>query len=241
MAAQADIDDHREANAASRHTRSRRCIVTGEVLPEGRLLRFVGGPDSQIVVDVAARLPGRGLWVRSDRESVAHAVKKRLFSRAAKAPLKAADDLADTSEERLAAHMLQLLGLALKSGELLLGFDSVEKALRSGKPPAVVIEASDGAQDGMRKLQGAALASDCVPFVIGCFSSAELSLALGRANVIHAALKSGRMAERLIFDAGRIAGFRPLKPWFWAGFSPEGALAGRKRDASGLVRTEGLE
>jgi uncharacterized protein len=39
-------------------------------------------------------------------------------------------------------------------------------------------------------------------------SGAELSLALGRENVIHAALKPGRLVERLIFQAGRLEGFR---------------------------------
>lgn len=234
-----EIGDIYDGHAAARGTRTRRCIVTGEVLPEGRLLRFVADPSSHVIVDVAARLPGRGLWVRSDREAVSRAVKKSLFSRAAKASLHASDDLPDMSEKFLAAHMLQMLGLALKSGELLLGFDNVEKALRGGRPPAIVIEASNAAPEGVRKLQGAALAAGIVPFVIGCFSSAELSLALGRANVIHAALKSGRMAQRLIFDAGRIAGFRPLEPWKWAGFSSEGTLAGRGRDTSRFVRVEG--
>jgi hypothetical protein len=35
-----------------------------------------------------------------------------------------------------------------------------------------------------------------------------LSVAVGRENVIHAALKSGRLQERLSLDAGRLSGFR---------------------------------
>ena len=91
--------------------------------------------------------------------------------------------------------------------------------MAAGRVPAVMIEASDAAADGGRKLQAAARASGIAPFVIAAFTSAELSLALGRSNVVHAALKSGRIAERLVFDAGRLNGFRPLKPWVWAGFS----------------------
>jgi predicted RNA-binding protein YlxR (DUF448 family) len=193
--------------------------VSGEVLPEGRLLRFVADPAAKVVVDVEAKLPGRGLWVRSARAEVQRAVDKRLFSRAAKLPLAADADLAERAEMRLADRMLAQLGLALRAGELILGFDAVDKALRTGTAPAVVIQAADGSPDGARKLQGAALARDLVPFVIGCFSGADLSLALGRANVVHAALKPGRMAERLIFDAGRLSGFRPLKSWIWVGFS----------------------
>jgi len=226
--------DRRNGNGegSSRQLRSRRCIASGEILPEGRLLRFVADPESHIVVDVEAKLPGRGLWVRSEREFVARAVAKRLFARAARTLVQADESLPGQSEARLASHMLAVLGLARRSGGLLLGFDSVEKALRGLKPPAVIVEASDGAPDGGRKLQGAALKGGIVPFVVGCFSSAELSLALGRANVVHAALKSGRMAERIIFNAGRIAGFRPLKPWIWAGFSSEAAPANSMRGVS---------
>jgi predicted RNA-binding protein YlxR (DUF448 family) len=234
MSVAEDIGDLDVRRGAAHSARTRRCIVTGDTLPEGRLLRFVADPAQCVVVDVAAKLPGRGLWVRSDEETVRRAVKKQAFSRAAKAALHAPENLAEMSEDRLAAHMLQTLGLALRSGGLLLGFDTIDKALRSNRPPAVVVEASDAAAGGSRKLQGAALASGIVPYVLRCFTGAELSLALGRANVIHAALKSGRVAERLIFDAGRIAGFRPLKPWIWAGFSPEGAYAERGRGSSGF-------
>jgi len=176
-----------------------------------------------VAVDVEAKLPGRGLWVRADRESIVKAAAKGLFSRAAKTSLRADEGLAAMAEARLAERMLAQLGLALRAGDLILGFDTVEKGLRSPKPPAVIVEAAEAAPDGRRKLQGAALANGVVPFVIGCFGNADLGLALGRANVVHAALRPGRIAERLVFDAGRIAGFRPLRPWIWAGFSPEAA------------------
>jgi hypothetical protein len=81
------------------------------------------------------------------------------------------------------------------------------------------VEASEAAPDGRRKLQAAAMVTGIVPFVIDVLTNAELSLALGRANVVHAALKPGRIAERLIFEAGRLNGFRPLKSWVWEGFS----------------------
>jgi ribosomal protein L7Ae-like RNA K-turn-binding protein len=128
--------------------------------------------------------------------------------------------------------MLDLLGLARRAGDLTLGFEQVDKALRSPRPPAVVIEAADAAQDGTRKLKAAALASGVYPFVIGCFSSAELGLALGLTNVVHASLKSGRFAEGLIFEAERLAGFRSLNSWVWAGYQ------GREKPADTGVGVE---
>jgi predicted RNA-binding protein YlxR (DUF448 family) len=200
-------------------SRERRCIVTGEVLPEARLLRFVVAPDGEIVPDVEAKLPGRGMWVRAERSAVAQAAGRQLFARAAKAPVRVEAGLAELAETRLVERMLAHLGLARRAGELVLGFDSVERALRGDNPPPLIIEASEAAADGRRKLQSAAIAKGHVPFVIGALTNAELSLALGRANVVHAALKPGRIAERLIFEAARLSGFRPLRPWVWDGFS----------------------
>jgi predicted RNA-binding protein YlxR (DUF448 family) len=210
---------------AGRFSRLRRCIATGDVLPEARLLRFVAGPDGAVLPDVEAKLPGRGLWVRAERAAIERAAAKGLFSRAAKAPLAADAGLAARAETRLVARILAQLGLARRAGDMILGFDQIEKALRGeGKerPPAILVEASEAAENGRRKLQAAALAQGCAPFVIGAFGIAELSLALGRENVVHAAVKAGRIAERLVSDAGRLAGFRPLGSWTWAGFS-EGA------------------
>lgn len=199
--------------------RERRCIVTGEVLPEAQLIRFVADPDARIVPDIAAKLPGRGFWVRAKRETIAKAVSKNLFARAAEASVKADTDLPQRTEKLLMAAMLNTLGLARRAGELVLGFEKVDAALRGGEPPALIVEAADASEDGQRKLQAAAHAKGRTPFVIGCFTSAELGLALGLENVVHASLKVGRFAERLVFDAGRLEGFRPIKPLAWNGFS----------------------
>jgi len=200
-------------------SRTRRCIVSGESLPEGRLVRFAVGPEGRVVPDVEAKLPGRGMWVRAERKAVDQAAAKGLFSRAAGETVKADAGLASRTEARLVERMLNHVGLARRAGDLILGFDQVERALRGPKGPAVIVEAADAAEDGQRKLQAAARSAGIVPFVIGALTSAELSLALGRSNVVHAALKSGRIAERSVFDAGRLNGFRSLRPWVWAGFS----------------------
>jgi predicted RNA-binding protein YlxR (DUF448 family) len=192
------------------------------VLPEARLVRFVVGPDGSIVPDAEAKLPGRGLWVRAERKALDQAVAKQLFARAAQQAVKADAKLSALTETRLVERMLAHLGLARRAGELILGFDQVERALRGKSPPPVVVEAAEAAEDGRRKLQAAARAQGIFPFVVGALTSAELSLALARANVVHAALKSGRIAERLVFDAGRLDGFRPPRSWVWAGFSGGG-------------------
>ena len=189
-------------------TRERRCIVTGEVVPDNRLIRFVVGPDDQIVPDVAAKLPGRGLWVTATRAAINQAVEKKLFSRAAKAPAHADLGLAERAEKALVTHMLGDLGLARRAGSLVMGFDNVLRALESARAPNLMIEAGDGSGDGRRKLYNAAHARGMKPVLVDCLSSAELGLALGRENVIHAAVQPGGLADRLILDAQRLQGLR---------------------------------
>ncbi|HEY8253556.1 MAG TPA: RNA-binding protein [Rhizomicrobium sp.] len=195
-------------NDGASRSRERRCIVTGEIMPDNRLIRFVLAPDGQIVPDAAAKLPGRGLWVTASGAAIAAAVEKKLFARAAKAPTHASPDLALRAEKALVARMVGDLGLARRSGALVLGFDNVLRALESLKAPRLLIDASDGAADGKRKLYNAAHARGVNPQLITCLTSAELGVALGRENVIHAAVQPGGLAERLTFDAERLEGFR---------------------------------
>lgn len=189
--------------------RERRCIVTREVLPESRLVRFVVGPENEIVPDLAAKLPGRGIWVCAERSVLERAVAKNLFVKAAKANVRVPADLVSRVETLLVKRLLEQLGLARRAGVLVFGFDNVVRALGGRRKPAVLLEARDGAEDGRRKIIAAARIAGLEPKVIGLFDSAELSMALGRENVIHAALFPGPLADRLLLDAERLEGFRP--------------------------------
>jgi hypothetical protein len=152
--------------------------------------------------------------VAADRASVDAATRKGLFSRAAKAKVAAPADLADQVERLLQARLLAGLGLARKAGALTWGFDRVLAAIESGRA-LVLLDAVDGAHDGRRKLVAAARRQARPPMLMGLFSSAELSLALGAENVIHTAFLAGRGAERWVSDARRLSGFRPLRPEGW--------------------------
>ena len=195
-------------------SRQRRDIVSGEVMDEAALVRFVGGPDGVVVPDLARKLPGRGLWVAATREAVTTAAAKNLFARAAKAPLKAQADLADLVAELLKKRLLAGLGLARKAGDTISGFEKVSAAVGSGRA-AWLVEASDGAAEGRRKLLGQARKQARPPPVFGVFSAGELGLALGLENVIHTAFLAGRAADRWTEDVQRLAGFSPLFPESW--------------------------
>lgn len=188
--------------------RERRCIVTGEVRADAELIRFVAGPDDEVFPDIAGKLPGRGMWVTARRDVLEKAAAKNHFSRSAKRPLKVPPGLVDHTAALLVRRLADDMGLARRGGNLVVGFDQVVKALAAARPPALLIEAADGAADGRRKLLGVASAHGLNPKVLDCLNCQELSLALGRENVVHAALKSGQLAEKIAMNAGRLAGLR---------------------------------
>jgi predicted RNA-binding protein YlxR (DUF448 family) len=166
------------------------CAVTRDVLPESALIRFVVAPDGSLVADLKAKLPGRGIWVGAERGRVAEAVKRNVFLRGLQRQLTPAADLADQVAARLRDVALGRLGLARKAGAILAGFAKVEAAIGAERLAAIVL-AGDAAEDGKRKVEQALHRrfgdADPLP-VLRLFGSEELSLAMGRPNVIHAAV-----------------------------------------------------
>jgi predicted RNA-binding protein YlxR (DUF448 family) len=185
------------------HVAERRCIVSGESAPQAGLVRFVVGPGDVIVPDLKGKLPGRGLWVSARRGVVEAACAKNAFSRAARQKVSVPEGLPALIEAQLVAGCLDLLGLARKAGEIVAGFEKVKGWLQAGTA-TVLVTAADAAEDGRRKLRGLAAGLPDVDL----FTSDQLSLALGRGNVIHAALRDGGLARRFVTDANLLAGYR---------------------------------
>ena len=184
----------------------RRCISTGATGPKPGLIRFVLGPESVIVPDIARKLPGRGIWVSADRKALDKAVAKGLFARAAKRPVNLPADLAAQTEAALLRRVLDLISLSRKAGESVAGFEKVKDWLEKGRA-SVLIQASDGSERGKSKLWPPE-PDDGRDVFIGCLSAREIGLAFGREHVIHAALAAGGLSTRVVEDAARLAGLR---------------------------------
>jgi predicted RNA-binding protein YlxR (DUF448 family) len=210
-----DVQPEHQPKTHAEAARQRRDAVTGVVMDEGRLIRFVAGPGGEVTADIGRKLPGRGVWIEANRAAVERAVKTSAFSRSAKSKLSAPPDLADQVETLLARDCLHRLGLARRSGVLTSGFEKVSSAVSAGKA-AWLIEASDGSADGRGKLLSLARRSPRPPKVCGAFSADELGLALGLGHAIHTAFLVGRPAERFSEALGRLAGFRPILPERWS-------------------------
>ena len=174
----------------------RMCAVTRQVRPIDQLIRFVVSPQGEVIADLKRKLPGRGLWISASRQTVAKAVRRNKFSKGFKRDVRVAPTFAADTESLLVRSVIEALAMAAKAGQVISGFGKVEDALEQRQVQAL-IHASDGAADGIRKLdaivrQNAGINDESpeIP-VVTALTSEQLDLALGRSNVIHAALLAG--------------------------------------------------
>jgi predicted RNA-binding protein YlxR (DUF448 family) len=181
----------------------RMCAVTRQVRPIDELIRFVVSPQGEVVPDLKRKLPGRGMWVSASRQTVAEAARRNQFSKGFKRELRVSPALAADTEALLVRSVIEALAMIAKAGQVVSGFSKVEGAIEQRQIQAL-IHASDGAADGIRKLDAQIRpnAGDRQEFseipVVTVLTSEQLDLALGRSNVIHAALLAGPASKTFL-------------------------------------------
>jgi predicted RNA-binding protein YlxR (DUF448 family) len=208
-------EQHEELDAGPRKGRpgaERLCAITREVKPVENLIRFVVGPEG-IVPDLKRKLPGRGLWITADKRTLKDAVSRNVFARGFKRDVRVTAELADLTERLLQQTALDALSIAGKSGLVLTGFAKVEAAIAHDDLVGL-IHASDAAADGVAKLAGAMRhrPDEGRLAAIRAFSTAQLDLALGRSNVVHAALLAGPATDTFLARLARFERFRTSEP-----------------------------
>jgi predicted RNA-binding protein YlxR (DUF448 family) len=195
-----DLDNGPRTN---RSATMRMCTVTRQVRPIDELIRFVVSPSGEVIPDLKRKLPGRGLWVSASHQTVAEAVRRNQFGKGFKREVRVAPTLAADTEVLLVRGAIEALAMAAKSGQIVSGFSKVEGALGQRQAQAL-IHASDGAADGIRKLdavvrQNAGNSDETREFpVVTALTSEQLDLALGRSNVIHAAVLAGPASKTFL-------------------------------------------
>ncbi len=197
----------------------RLCAVTRIHHPVENLLRFVPAPDGTIVPDLARRLPGRGVWVEVKRDTVAAAVRRKVFARSLQRQVAVPEDLPDRVERLMIRRLAEAVSLANKAGLLVTGFAKVEELIARGRA-VLLIHAADGAPDGVEKLSRklrAQMAEDggaerAGQAIVTELTGPQLDLAIGRSNVVHAAASGGGAAQRIVEEAGRLRRYRSGEP-----------------------------
>ena len=183
----------------------RTCIATGREDTPERMIRFVVGPDGEVVPDLARRLPGRGLWVRAERAAVERAVTKNLFSKAARAAVKAPADLAERVERLLLERALADLGRARRAGRAVAGFVKVEQMIQQRRA-ALLVVADEAAGDGLGKLEATGLP------IVRLGDATALGGLFGREQAVYVAVArddaGGEFIQRIAVGAARWRGYR---------------------------------
>jgi hypothetical protein len=210
------------------HERERLCVATRTVRPVTDLIRFVVGPDGQAVADLKQKLPGRGVWVTATHDVLDDAIKRKALSRGFKRDVRLPADLLSSTERLLEKAVLDALAMAGKAGLVAAGFTKAENALAHGKA-VVLLHAAEASADGVRKLDAALRRSAKPVAVIGLLTSAQLDLALGRPNVVHAALLAGPPSDTFLARFRRLERFRTGD----AGAAAAPSQAGREMTADG--------
>lgn len=189
----------------------RTCIVTRESGPAVDLIRFVAAPDGRIVPDLKRNLPGRGCWIKAERQYVDEAVKRKLLPRALKTDVTVPQDLGSLVDKLLTKSALGSLALARKSGVVVTGSAKVDSAVRIGRA-IMVLHATTAAPDGIRKLDQARHAAKLVSGTeikaYSLFTGDEMDLAFGGGNVIHAAVIEGTAATGFVTRALQLHKYR---------------------------------
>jgi len=187
----------------------RLCIVTRAVRPVVELIRFVIGPDGVVVPDVKSKLPGRGVWVTATQHTVEAAVKRHAFARGFKREARVPTDLALQAERLLERAALDALAMAGKAGLVAVGFAKATTALERDDVVAV-LHAAEGSPDGIRKLEAVSRRRmpEKPPLAVEFLKAEQLDLALGRPNVVHAALLAGPASDTCLSRLRRLGRFR---------------------------------
>ncbi len=193
----------------------RTCVVTRRQGPVAELIRFVAGPDATIVPDLACKLPGRGVWISLQKSAVETAVKSRAFPRSLKREVTVDPGLADLVDRLLAERALAALSLTNKAGLTLTGFSKIDSSINEGSV-WMLLHGLGAGDDGVEKLDRRfkAMSRDLnrPPHIVTTFTIEQMSLALGRSNVVHAALKMGGAAEQFLVQAERLVKYRTETP-----------------------------
>lgn len=227
LADPADLDDGPRTKSGI----ARMCAVSRQVKPADELIRFVVAPSGEVIADLKRKLPGRGLWVSLSRTAVDEAARRGVFARGFKKAVQVSPTLAAETDAMLARSATDALAMAGKAGQVVSGFAKTEAALAAGEAVAL-IHAADGSDDGIRKLDGklAAAARETAEKtanlpIIRAFTTDELDLALGRSNVVHAALLAGPASKTFLARCQTLDRYRQA-----AGNRP-GATGGRTTGA----------
>ena len=210
----ARVDDTGLDTGSHKAGSERLCALTREVKPVDELMRFVVAPDGAVVADVKRKLPGRGLWISGTRAALAEATRRKIFAKGFKREVRVPSDLSDATEQALERSVLDSLAIAAKGGHVVAGFsqggnrnrartDRRASCMRATARPTESASSMPPCAGGSQRMTVSKHRQ-----TLNEFTAAQLDLAMGRSNVVHAALLAGPASEGLLARYSRLMRFR---------------------------------
>ena len=189
--------------SAPGHKAQRSCLGCRQVFDQNGLVRYVLSPQGEILVDYRHKLPGRGAYTCLDRSCIESAVKRRQFDRAFRSNIRDLDPavLREAVRQQIRERILNLLGMARKSTNVISGSSLVMDSLGGRTGLALVLMADDvSAAIGEKVSAKAAMAG--IP-CFRLFDKGILGQVLGKGERSVVALKDGLLAESVKTELSR--------------------------------------
>ena len=114
----------------SKHVPQRSCCVCRAKSDKQDLIRIVRSPEGQAVIDIAKKLPGRGVYICPDSDCIERAKKSGSLARALGINIDnnfwpELENYIKNFSVNVNLKLRSILGLARKSGALLIGTDKI--------------------------------------------------------------------------------------------------------------------
>ena len=202
------------------HPGTRTCVVTRDRLPKEGLVRLVLDPEGAVGIDLLDRAPGRGVYVRADRATVARALSpkgigKTFRGRARSMTPDQVEALLEETVARLEDRLVELVSIARRAQTAAVGMDAVLEALGRNPPAPVVLATRDVSERSLRRVKsgiqnGGREPSSTTIVVPLTVSKADLGSKLGRKDTGVVAIRPSALASRIVAEAARRDGLSML-------------------------------
>lgn len=189
--------------APGHHGPQRSCISCRKVLDQAMLVRYVLSPQGEVVVDYGRKLPGRGVYTCIDKSCIEAAVKRRQFDRAFKGQNEKSreDMLLETLGEQIRKRILNLLGMARKSGTAISGSRAVAAELTGRKPPGLILLGEDLSPTISAKITSLADVREVPYFTL--FAKETLGQVLGKGQRSVVAITNCPLSDTIMSEISR--------------------------------------
>lgn len=167
------------------------------------LVRYVLSPQQELLIDYRQKLPGRGVYTCCDPACIAKAVERRQLQRGLKSEQLqvSVGQLISDLQASLLQRIVNLLGMARKSGQAVSGSQAVLTGMKKNEGFAFVLISEDVSTGIADKVRSAAKSKQIEVFQM--LTKGRIGEVLGKGERSVAALQVGQLANAIKLEVQR--------------------------------------